>query len=201
VLRVFDRFHQVGKIISSAEKGSGLGLSISKGIVELHNGQIWLDSQLNKGSQFYFKLPIYNTNEILFENIDKGIAEATKKHIKLSLLIIRLDNFEEIEKKHGLSKAKETTHKILEAFQDVIAPGEFSFVKGRNDVILFSDITKMNISAIVTKLENLLTNFVSNFNKKLDIKMSYGYSVYPNDANSADGLLQSAYKTLIKKSN
>jgi len=200
IATVFDRFHQVGKVINSAEKGTGLGLSISKGIVELHNGQIWLDSQLNKGSQFYLKLPIYTTDEILFENIDKGIAEATKKHIKLSLLIIRLDNFVEIEKMHGLNKAKEITHKILEVFQDVIAPGEFSFIKGRNEVILFSDITKQNISSIVNKLEKILTNFVSDFSKKLDIKMSYGYSVYPNDADSANDLLQSAYKTLIKKS-
>jgi len=200
IATVFDRFHQVGKVITSAEKGTGLGLSISKGIVELHNGQIWLDSRLHKGSQFFFKLPIYTTDEILFENIDKGIAEATKKHIKLSLLIIRLDNFMEIEKKFGIKRAKEITHKILEVFQDVIAPGEFSFVKGRNEVILFSDISKQNISSIVDKLEKILTNFVSDFSKKLDIKMSYGYSVYPNDASSADDLLQSAYKTLIKKS-
>ncbi len=198
---VFDRFHQVGKIVSTQEKGTGLGLSISKGIVNLHNGQIWVDSQINKGSQFHFTLPIYTVDEILFENIERGIVKATKKHIKLSLLIIRLNNFEEIENKFGLDKAKETTHKVLEAFQDVIAPGEFSFIKGRNEVILFSDITQKNILSIVEKLENILANFISNFSKELDIIMSYGYSIYPNDANSAKDLLQSAYKTLLIKNN
>lgn len=198
---VFDRFHQVGKIVSAEEKGTGLGLSISKGIVKLHNGKIWVDSKINKGSQFNFTLPIYTTDEILLENIEKGIVKATKKHIKLSLLIIRLDNFAEIEKNCGLDKAKETTRKVLEAFQDVIAPGEFSFIKGRNEVILFSDITQKNISSIVEKLENILANFISNFSKELDIVMSYGYSIYPNDANSAKDLLQSAYKTLLIKNN
>ncbi|MBU0528939.1 PAS domain S-box protein [bacterium] len=201
IATVFDRFHQVGKIINSSEKGTGLGLSISKGIVELHDGRIWADSQINIGSQFYFTLPIYTVDEILFENIDRGIIEATKKHIKLSLLIIRLNNFEEIEINFGSDKAKGTTRKILEAFQEIIAPGEFSFIKGRNEVILFSDITKQNISAIVSKLETILSDFVSNFSKELDIEMSYGYSIYPNDAHSAKDLLQSAYKTLLIKNN
>lgn len=196
---VFDRFHQVGKIVSTQEKGTGLGLSICKGIVKLHNGQIWVDSQINKGSQFHFTLPIYTVNEILLENIERGIVNATKKHIKLSLLIIRLNNFEEIENKFGLDKAMDTTHKVVEAFQDIIAPGEFSFIKGRNEVILFSDITQKNILSIIEKLENILANFVSNFSKELNIIMSYGYSIYPNDANNAKDLLQSAYKTLLIK--
>ncbi|NHZ85248.1 MAG: PAS domain S-box protein [Planctomycetia bacterium] len=201
IATVFDRFHQVGKIVNAEEKGTGLGLSICKGIVKLHNGQIWVDSQINKGSQFHFTLPIYTVDEILFDNIERGIVKATKKHIKLSLLIIRLNNFEEIENKFGLDKAMKTTHKVLEAFQDVIAPGEFSFIKGRNEVILFSDITQKNILSIVEKLENILANFISNFSKELDIIMSYGYSIYPNDANSAKDLLQSAYKTLLIKNN
>ena len=146
---VFDRFHQVGRAINTGEKGTGLGLSISKGIIDLHNGNIWVDSEINVGSKFHFKLPIYTEDEILLENIEKGIIEATKKHIKLSLLIIRLDNFDEIRKNISLLRAKETTHKILEAFQEVIAPGEFSFIKGRNDVVLFSDITKKNIVTII----------------------------------------------------
>ncbi|MCJ7800731.1 MAG: ATP-binding protein, partial [Candidatus Marinimicrobia bacterium] len=201
IATVFDRFHQVGRISSSTEKGAGLGLSISKGIVELHNGRILAESIINKGSHFHFTIPIYTVDEILFENIEQGIAVATKKHIKLSLLIIRLNNFEEIEKILGLEKAKETTHRILEAFQDVIAPGEFSFIKGRNEVILFSDITKKNISPIVEILETILANFVSDFSEELDIVVSYGYSIYPNDAHSAKDLLQSAYKTLLIKNN
>ena len=201
IATVFDRFHQVGRIASPAEKGTGLGLSISKGIVELHNGNIYMDSKINEGSQIHFTIPIYTVDEILFENIEQGIVLATKKHIKLSLLIIRLDNFVDIEKKFGLKKATETTHRILEAFQNIIAPGEFSFIKGRNEVILFSDITKKNISPIVEKLETILSDFVANFSKELDIVMSYGYSIYPNDADSAKDLLQSAYKTLLIKHN
>lgn len=198
---VFDRFHQVGKAINTSEKGTGLGLSISKGIIELHNGTIGVDSEINVGSKFFFTLPIYTEDEILFENIEKGITVATRKHIKLSLLIIRLDSFDKIKNTSGLNLAKETTHKVLEAFQDVIAPGEFSFIKGRNDVVLFSDITKKNIITIVDTLERILDKFISEFNEQTKIEISYGYSVYPNDGDSAKKLLQSAYKTLLSKTN
>ena len=198
---VFDRFHQVGKAINTPEKGSGLGLSISKGIIDLHNGTIGVESELNKGSKFFFTLPIYSEDEILIDNIEKGITVATRKHIKLSLLIIRLNSYEAIKTQNGKELAKETTHKILEAFQEVIAPGEFSFIKGNNEVVLFSDITKKNIVSIVNTLEDIVNKFVSEFSEKITIDISYGYSVYPNDGDNAKELLQSAYKTLLSNNN
>jgi signal transduction histidine kinase len=38
--------------------GLGLGLAISKGIVEAHQGRIWVTSQIGKGSTFWFALPL-----------------------------------------------------------------------------------------------------------------------------------------------
>ncbi|AZZ38195.1 hypothetical protein CIK05_15765 [Bdellovibrio sp. qaytius] len=52
--RVFDRFWQVE---GTKQKGSGLGLSIAKGIVLAHGGRIWVESEANKGSTFHFTLP------------------------------------------------------------------------------------------------------------------------------------------------
>jgi PAS domain S-box-containing protein len=55
LLKVFDRFWQAEK---TKHLGSGLGLSIAKGIIEAHGGKIWAESQLGRGSSFCFTLPL-----------------------------------------------------------------------------------------------------------------------------------------------
>ena len=53
--KIFDRFWQTP---GTKQKGSGLGLSIAKGIVEAHGGTIWAESQSGKGSSFFFTVPL-----------------------------------------------------------------------------------------------------------------------------------------------
>lgn len=54
---IFDRFRQVSTSFNRSYSGTGLGLSISKGLIEKLKGSIWLESEINKGSAFYFKIP------------------------------------------------------------------------------------------------------------------------------------------------
>jgi len=56
--RVFKRFYQVEHHLRRQYGGLGLGLSIAKELVELHNGRIWAESTPNQGSQFFIALPI-----------------------------------------------------------------------------------------------------------------------------------------------
>jgi len=56
--RVFDRFHRVEGEISKRVGGTGLGLAICQRLVETHNGKIWVESRLGKGSTFYFTVPL-----------------------------------------------------------------------------------------------------------------------------------------------
>jgi two-component system, OmpR family, phosphate regulon sensor histidine kinase PhoR len=54
--RIFERFYRVDKARSRELGGTGLGLSIVKHIVQLHGGEIWVDSVVNQGSTFSFTL-------------------------------------------------------------------------------------------------------------------------------------------------
>ena len=54
---VFERFRQADESTSKRYSGAGLGLSISKGLVELMGGKIWAESKENEGTTFFLEIP------------------------------------------------------------------------------------------------------------------------------------------------
>jgi signal transduction histidine kinase/ActR/RegA family two-component response regulator len=66
---IFEKFRKADEENASNTEGAGLGLSVSKGIIENMQGKIWIDSQKNKGTTVYFTIPLIPTSE----------AEKTKK--------------------------------------------------------------------------------------------------------------------------
>ncbi|MBI9066339.1 MAG: hypothetical protein JEZ09_03530 [Salinivirgaceae bacterium] len=55
--RIFDRFHKIGDYDTNPYRGGGLGLAISRSLAELMGGKIWVESEPNIGSTFYFSIP------------------------------------------------------------------------------------------------------------------------------------------------
>jgi signal transduction histidine kinase len=58
--RLFTKFYRAKGVLASGSGGTGLGLYISKSIVELHKGKIWVESQEGEGSTFTFSLPAFD---------------------------------------------------------------------------------------------------------------------------------------------
>ena len=54
---IFERFGQIHNKAGLVTSGNGLGIPIAKGIVDLFKGKLWLESELEVGSTFYFKIP------------------------------------------------------------------------------------------------------------------------------------------------
>ena len=59
---IFERFRQSNESDARNFEGAGLGLSISKAYVEMLGGEIWVESEYGKGSEFYFTIPLDKTN-------------------------------------------------------------------------------------------------------------------------------------------
>ena len=89
--KVFEAFRQVGQDSWRRREGSGLGLAISQRFVELHGGKMWLESELGKGSRFYFSIPTIDSQQALemMEGRDwRGMPRtAAADHRPLALLL------------------------------------------------------------------------------------------------------------------
>lgn len=66
---LFHKFYQIDTSVTRKHGGSGLGLAISKGIIESLGGKIWVESELGKGSSFYFTIPIDRTKTAKSEKV------------------------------------------------------------------------------------------------------------------------------------
>jgi signal transduction histidine kinase/CheY-like chemotaxis protein len=98
LLKVFEKFQQVGDTLTEKPQGTGLGLPICKEIIEHHQGQIWADSREGRGSTFYFALPVddktpvpENVKEVTFR-----LESKIQKMEKAEYLILIADEDPEI---------------------------------------------------------------------------------------------------------
>ena len=87
--KLFEPFYQADNMYQHKSGGTGLGLAISKGIIESQNGKIWLNSVPEKGTIFYFTVPLKPVRDIkaikiLFsekEKIDELINSLFKEYL------------------------------------------------------------------------------------------------------------------------
>ena len=83
---IFEKFSQVDSSTTRAFGGVGLGLSISRSLVELMGGRIWFDSEEGRGSQFYFTLPGSLVSD------DAASGEAPEETYEGRLAMLAVDN-------------------------------------------------------------------------------------------------------------
>ncbi len=82
---IFERLYQDENAVDSSRKGLGLGLYISKELVNLHGGKIWVASQPGEGSTFSFTLPFYSLPKLLLPVI------VHKGELRPAMALVRVD--------------------------------------------------------------------------------------------------------------
>jgi len=107
-LRIFEPFFQAEQTMYREHGGTGLGLTICRGIIESQKGRMWVESESGKGSTFYFTVPLTPVTEIkpikLLFSSKKSIEREIEELLKSMLGPIATSEFEVLKKKGELIK-------------------------------------------------------------------------------------------------
>lgn len=167
---VFDKFAQIENSLSRKIGGSGLGLPIARQLLEAHNGAIWCNSKPEKGSSFYFVVPIADTKNKFMLDLKQHLLKAKINNSSLAIIKIKAENdliqniieTENLINKNYLNNSiKEIEDKTTTVTMVVPDGDKFS-----------ADFLKKKIQSYVKDHGNLYPNCA----------IMYSYGVYPEDA-------------------
>jgi hypothetical protein len=170
---IFKPFVKADVDDSAVFEGSGLGLAIAKAYVEMLKGKIWVESDLNKGSDFYFSIPINTEN---FENT-RNKKEYKNKTVSNSKNLKILIAEDEISANIHLSLITEKICK--EVFQAKTGRETIDICRQNPDIdIVLMDIRMPDIDGYKA------TSIIREFNKNIIIIAQTAYAL-PGDRNKA----------------
>lgn len=181
---VFDKFAQIETSLSRKVGGSGLGLPIARQLLEAHNGTIWCNSKPEKGSSFYFVIPIADEKNKFMLEFKQNLQKAKSNNSSLTLIKVQTEN----DLMHDL-KANLITETYLNNSLQQIDGKQTSLTMVIPDGDKFlADFLKKKIQGYVKDRKNLYPNCA----------IMYSYGVYPDDAPDEVDLMKKTDESLQK---
>ena len=116
IKKVFNSFEQAYTDTSRIYGGTGLGLSITKKLIELHNGKIWVESKVGKGSQFHFTIPYllcYKKENLETDSIISDTDELSQQLKGVKVLLVEDNEFNAVVAKEELEDSIDDTSIIV----------------------------------------------------------------------------------------
>jgi signal transduction histidine kinase/CheY-like chemotaxis protein len=200
--KLFGKFEQFGRTHGPGIKGTGLGLTISKALIELHGGRIWAESNPCEGTVFFFTLPTY---EKVKRDFDHQLAEVlevaqSKKQI-VSLIAIHLSNGDLIKERYGEKMLIETVNMISEAASKIISRP--------SDKLILYDVTtiyavlpetnRLGGIAVIKRLRDAIGECAFHIEERGDLKIQFGRAAYPFEGRTVVDLMRAASQDVTRR--
>ncbi|MCF7855474.1 MAG: hypothetical protein K9N51_11800, partial [Candidatus Pacebacteria bacterium] len=183
------------------QKGSGLGLSISKSIVELHGGCMQVESEPDQGSTFTFTVPTFTPFQVLNDEINRKLA-AEEQGESFLLCLIRLRGGTNDE---GVARAGDTLpdRLVSELATSGLAVRTTDLVRrhGHNQLVIVANVHANSAPLLLSRWKDQIDRFVDDNHNGTDICVEFGKAVCPNDGTEAGILLDKAEARLAPFSN
>jgi len=144
---LFDKFFQADSSYAKKFSGAGLGLAISKELVELLGGKIWLESDVGKGSRFFFTLKVDIPDDDYIDLYDKDSESANKKIISKRRLKILLAEDDKLNSKTMIYFLTKAGHNVTHA---VNGNEVLSFLETNTFDIILMDIQMPVLDGVET---------------------------------------------------
>jgi two-component sensor histidine kinase/GGDEF domain-containing protein len=191
--KIFEKFHQVEGSLQRSVGGTGLGLAITKGLVEAHQGKIFVESEVGKGSTFTFTLPVSEgeRREPHFRFVfDREFQRAQETHSSLSLLLIDVLDSRAEEKEALINQMEDLARQSLCRKSDVILRREKEKI-----IAALCGVDLKGAQVIRQRIEGeIQKQFILGRDTPPIIKV--GTATYPDEALSKKDLFQKAKERL-----
>ncbi|MBU1912595.1 MAG: response regulator [Candidatus Omnitrophica bacterium] len=181
---LFRYFTPLDTSMTRKHSGIGIGLAISKGMIELHGGDIWVVSEPDVGSKLIVTIPLYKKHEEFDFLIEEAMEKAKHNDARISLIVF------------DIKDAKDRTEDVINGIEGIIK----KTVKGPEDkvvrckkgecIVIIACADRPGAMAIIKRLKG-----------NIKAPLIFGISVYPDEAMDKEELLKKAEEDLKSGKN
>jgi GGDEF domain-containing protein len=190
---IFEKFHQVESSLQRSVSGTGLGLAITKGLVEAHQGKIWVESEVGKGSTFTFTLPISEgeRRDPYFRFIlDKEFQRVQENNAPLTLFLIQVSEERGEVREAVLDQLQEKVKQCLCRKTDILVR------RGKEKTLAaLCEATLEGARVIRRRIEEGIQKRPAQ-GQEADVVIKVGMATYPEEAVSKAELFRLAKERL-----
>jgi len=190
----FQNFSQFGREVGPGERGTGLGLSICKKLVELHHGQIRIESAPAKGTTATFLLPRYTHRDLFKDAIGQAMSRCVEGGSPLSIIIFDILNFEALEKKLGVRAVERIVLKMEKIINGALRRVVDVAIKDTKAImVLLPDTSRESAFIALGRISQILEDHLIREQKISGIELHSSVVCFPQEAKTLEEILDKIY--------